>query len=48
MLILIPILGNLIYLIIFPIYLIQILFCDEEGYYRITEKYYNAIAKYKL
>lgn len=48
MLIIIPIIGNLIYLLIFPLYLIQILFSNQEKYYSITETYYNAIAKFKI
>jgi len=46
-LIIIPIIGNLIYLAIFPFYLIQILFSNEEDYYSTTETYYNSIAKFK-
>lgn len=46
MLIVIPIIGNFIYLIIFPFFIAASIFADNEEFQSGIEKLYKAIAKF--
>jgi hypothetical protein len=42
----VPIIGNFLFLIIFCLLLFFTPFLKEDEFYRISKKYYNALAKY--
>jgi hypothetical protein len=42
----VPIIGNFLFLIIFCLLLFFTPFLKEDEFYRISKRYYNALAKY--
>jgi len=45
-LIVIPIIGNLLFLIIFPLFVLQSIFTDNDDFHEGINKYYDSIAKF--
>lgn len=44
-LIVIPIIANIVFLIVFPFFALQSIFTDDDDFHSGIEKYYKALAK---